>query len=97
VAVDSTAPQVQVAEHVERPDIAFSSEERTVIADALTKKEDGALHLASSAMTRVTSGQPLSIADAIVIHGALMVARDVRATPIIARLRASIRSGTTEP
>jgi hypothetical protein len=73
-------------------EIAFSVDERRVIANALGKKEDGALHLVSSAMTRVTTGQPITMADAIVIHGALMVAHDIRATPIIMKLRAQIRA-----
>jgi hypothetical protein len=85
--------EVQLTEpHVQRLEIAFSVDERRVIADALGKKEDGVLHFVSSAMTRVTSGQPITMTDAIVIHGALMVAHDIRATPIVMKLRVQIRA-----
>lgn len=66
--VDRKAQQLQLAEpHMQQVEMAFSADERRVIADALSQEEDGGLHLVSSAMTRVTSGQPITMADAMII------------------------------
>lgn len=94
--VHSKAQELQLAEpHIQQVEIALSADERRVIADALSQEEDGGLHLASSTMTRVTSGQPITMADAMIIHGALMVAHDIRATPIIKKLRVQMRAQTS--
>jgi hypothetical protein len=98
--VIASRAQGQHSSPIERPlqlmDVKFSSEERRIITDALNEKADGALRLVSLAKTHIMSEQSITLADAIIVHGALMMANDTRATSIIKKLREVLKAQAAE-
>ena len=75
--------------------MALSNEDRAVIAAALRKKEDGPLHLVGAALERIRTGQPILLADVVVINSAMMVDPDKRARPLLNRIRAAAGAQTS--